>query len=225
MGMPMIIGAGVGALSSAAMGKSPFTGALLGGVSGGALGGAGGFGSGFVEGGLAPTLGLGAVAPVAGGYVPAAAATHGIVGTTGEIGSGLLASAGTNSTALTSAAGLNAAAGASSIAPNFGVPSMFDKFGFGNFSGKDYLSAGKTMMDYGNQPNTQNQQIKGNDGGITRSPFDAQSANIDTGTGISNTAPSPLPKQINKSGQIDLKSLLQANPRLVQFAPNLFGGY
>jgi len=43
----MIIGAGVGALSSAAMGKSPFTGALLGGATGGAFGGAGGFGSGF----------------------------------------------------------------------------------------------------------------------------------------------------------------------------------
>lgn len=41
MGMPMIIGAGVGALGSAAMGKSPFTGALLGGTLGG-LGGAGG---------------------------------------------------------------------------------------------------------------------------------------------------------------------------------------
>jgi hypothetical protein len=47
MGPPMLIGAGLGALSSAAMGKSPFTGALLGGVTGGAFGGAGGFGSGF----------------------------------------------------------------------------------------------------------------------------------------------------------------------------------
>jgi hypothetical protein len=52
MGMPMLIGAGVGALSSAAMGKSPLTGALLGGVTGGAFGGAGGFGSGFTQGGL-----------------------------------------------------------------------------------------------------------------------------------------------------------------------------
>jgi hypothetical protein len=43
----MLIGAGLGALSSAAMGKSPFTGALLGGATGGAFGGAGGFGSGF----------------------------------------------------------------------------------------------------------------------------------------------------------------------------------
>ena len=52
MGQAMLIGAGLGALSSAAMGKSPFTGALLGGATGGAFGGAGGFGSGFTEGGL-----------------------------------------------------------------------------------------------------------------------------------------------------------------------------
>ena len=60
--MPMIIGAGVGALGSAAMGKSPFTGALLGGAMGG-LGGAGGlFGS-------APTAGVSGLsaAPVATG--------------------------------------------------------------------------------------------------------------------------------------------------------------
>jgi hypothetical protein len=62
MGMPMIIGAGVGALSSAAMGKSPLTGALLGGVTGGAFGGAGGFGSGFSQGGL-----LSSAAPAATG--------------------------------------------------------------------------------------------------------------------------------------------------------------
>lgn len=54
MGPPMIIGAGLGALTSVAMGKSPFTGALLGGATGGMFGGAGGFGSGFGlgEGGL-----------------------------------------------------------------------------------------------------------------------------------------------------------------------------
>ena len=55
--MPMLIGAGLGAISSAAMGKSPFTGALLGGVTGGAFGGAGGFGSGFTDSGLLSSLG------------------------------------------------------------------------------------------------------------------------------------------------------------------------
>ena len=42
MGPPLLIGAGLGALTSAAMGKSPFTGALLGGATGGMFGGAGG---------------------------------------------------------------------------------------------------------------------------------------------------------------------------------------
>ena len=56
--MPMIIGAGVGALGSAAMGKSPFTGALMGGALGG-LGGAGGL---F---GAAPTAGVGGLSSVA----------------------------------------------------------------------------------------------------------------------------------------------------------------
>jgi hypothetical protein len=46
MGPPVLIGAGLGALTSAAMGKSPFTGALLGGATGGMFGGAEGlFGS------------------------------------------------------------------------------------------------------------------------------------------------------------------------------------
>lgn len=56
--MPMIIGAGVGALGSAAMGKSPIKGALLGGALGG-LGGAGGL---F---GAAPTAGVSGLSSVA----------------------------------------------------------------------------------------------------------------------------------------------------------------
>lgn len=47
MGPPLLIGAGIGAATSAAMGKNPFMGALLGGATGGMFGGAGGIGSGF----------------------------------------------------------------------------------------------------------------------------------------------------------------------------------
>jgi len=54
MGPPMLIGAGLGALSSAAMGKSPFTGALMGGALGG-LGGAGGLFGGAAGGGAGAT--------------------------------------------------------------------------------------------------------------------------------------------------------------------------
>jgi len=52
MGAPVLIGAGIGAVTSLATGRDPLTGALLGGVTGGAFGGAEGFGSGFAEGGL-----------------------------------------------------------------------------------------------------------------------------------------------------------------------------
>jgi hypothetical protein len=52
MGAPVLIGAGIGAATSLAMGKNPLQGALLGGIGGGAFGGAGGIGSGFTEGGL-----------------------------------------------------------------------------------------------------------------------------------------------------------------------------
>ena len=52
MGAPVLIGAGIGAVSSLAMGRNPLQGAILGGVTGGAFGGSTGFGSGFTEGGL-----------------------------------------------------------------------------------------------------------------------------------------------------------------------------
>ena len=72
MGPPLLIGAGLGAATSLAMGKNPFMGALLGGATGGAFGGAGGFGSGFTQGG-GLFSGLQGVAPEAvslgsGGY-------------------------------------------------------------------------------------------------------------------------------------------------------------
>ena len=73
MGPPLLIGAGLGAATSLAMGKNPFMGALLGGATGGAFGGAGGFGSGFGLGGGGFLSGLQGVAPEAvslgsGGY-------------------------------------------------------------------------------------------------------------------------------------------------------------
>lgn len=52
MGAPVLVGAGIGALSSLATGQDPLKGAALGGITGGAFGGSTGFGSGFAEGGL-----------------------------------------------------------------------------------------------------------------------------------------------------------------------------
>ena len=52
MGAPVLVGAGIGAVTSLAMGKDPLMGAAMGGLTGGAFGGSEGFASGFTEGGL-----------------------------------------------------------------------------------------------------------------------------------------------------------------------------
>lgn len=52
MGAPVLVGAGIGAATSLAMGRDPLMGAALGGISGGAFGGSEGLLSGFNEGGL-----------------------------------------------------------------------------------------------------------------------------------------------------------------------------
>lgn len=52
MGAPVLMGMGMGAVTSLAMGKDPLMGAALGGVTGGAFGGSEGLFSGFNEGGL-----------------------------------------------------------------------------------------------------------------------------------------------------------------------------
>jgi hypothetical protein len=62
---PVLVGAGIGALSSAAMGKSPFTGALLGGATGGLFGGS----ESLLGGKFADAFGQGAVGGVSKGIV------------------------------------------------------------------------------------------------------------------------------------------------------------
>jgi hypothetical protein len=81
MGPPILIGAGLGALTSAAMGKSPFTGALLGGATGGLFGGAGAAAEGAA--GTIGTNGLIGGANLTGAGVASSAAT----GATGGLGS------------------------------------------------------------------------------------------------------------------------------------------
>ena len=81
-----IIGAGIGAVTSLAMGRDPLQGALLGGIGGGVFGGAGGLGSGFTEmGGL-----FGSAVPSAAGTVATSTPTLGGLAlggaTTGAVG-------------------------------------------------------------------------------------------------------------------------------------------
>ena len=112
MGMPMIIGAGVGALGSAAMGKSPFTGALMGGALGG-LGGAGGL---F---GAAPTAGVSGLSAAA----PLATAGEIAIPSTSLLGAGTIApSMGIPASALESGIGMaGLEGGAMSAAPTMGM--------------------------------------------------------------------------------------------------------
>jgi len=95
-----LVGAGIGAVTSMAMGRDPLQGALLGGVGGGLFGGAGGIGSGFKElgasglfGSAVPSTGatVATSTPVMGGLELAGATTGAVGGATttaGTIGAG-----------------------------------------------------------------------------------------------------------------------------------------
>jgi len=133
MGMPMIIGAGVGALGSAAMGKSPFTGALMGGALGG-LGGAGGL---F---GAAPTAGVSGLSAAA----PLATAGEIAIPSTSLLGAGTIApSIGIPASALESGIGMaGLEGGAMSAAPTMGMQFAANPLA----SGLDYgIGAGNTL--------------------------------------------------------------------------------
>ena len=95
-----LVGAGIGAATSIAMGRDPLQGALLGGIGGGLFGGAGGIGSGFKElgtsglfGSAIPSTGatVATSTPVMGGLELAGATTGAVGGATttaGTIGAG-----------------------------------------------------------------------------------------------------------------------------------------
>jgi len=220
MGMPLLIGAGIGALGSAAMGKSPFTGALLGGATGGMLGGAGGL--------FGAAGGASAAAPVAGA-----------VGTTGEIGGGLLTTAGGlgggsvalpaatsgalsspsilagQGSNLTGAGMLNAgqvtpsllnSVGAGGAMTNAGAIPLTTMDRVGNYISnlpsnamdwveKNPLSAGKMALDVAT-PAPQ-QQIQPSQGQISRPNFDPSSTLV-------NVSPNVSPTSGSKRGVIDM---------------------
>lgn len=212
MGMPMLIGAGIGALGSAAMGKSPFTGALLGGVSGGAFGGGAGFGSGFTEGGLAPSLGLGSAAPAAstaGGWVaPSFANAAGIQGVNGQIGSSLLASGvSSNAIPLATQQALQSAVAAQNPASSLlggatqdGLLSQWGNTAFNAMKGNPLgtLSGANSLYS----AMTQHPQQQPVQGGGVRAGNPNMVANIPEMLQVSDVAPSILPSKESKAGQI-----------------------
>ena len=199
--MPMIIGAGVGALSSAAMGKSPFTGALLGGATGGAFGGAGGFGSGFTQGGLAPSLGLGTAGSAVGSTAPTMAASEFIspFTPTGIAGSQMM---------------------------NAGLTAPMSTGMYGTLSNyfQNPLNIGSAVAKAGTilEPNQPQQMMQPIVAPIRPSTLQQEVSATPTAA-ATNVQPSIVPTQKNKVGMVDLNTIVRRHPELVRFAPSLFG--
>lgn len=199
--MPMIIGAGVGALSSAAMGKSPFTGALLGGATGGAFGGAGGFGSGFTQGGLAPSLGLGTAGSAVGSTAPTMAASEFIspFTPTGIAGSQVM----------------NAGLTAPMSTGMMGTLSNY-------FQNPLNIGSAVTKAEGILSPNQPQQMMQPNTAPIRPSTYQQQLSTTPTPS-AADVAPHILPSSKSKVGLIDLDTLIRKNPRAAQFAQSLIG--
>ena len=246
MGMPMIIGAGVGALSSAAMGKSPFTGALLGGATGGMFGGSESLFGNPLSSLMKPTDFAGGI-PVTGGAIPSVGIN--------ELGTGAMLNSNIAQVPLENLAGSwnigqgalpattteGAFAGGIPLSTgdlagnganisrlfNYTPPTAMEKIqGAGSdllSYGKDNpLTVGKTALELATP--TPQQPIQAQTGGITR-------GNYDPSTSLFNVPPSyGLSKEevmAGKKGQIGLLSQLTdpQKVRLKQFAPSLFGDY
>ena len=199
--MPMIIGAGVGALSSAAMGKSPFTGALLGGATGGAFGGAGGFGSGFTQGGLAPSLGLGTAGSAVGSTAPTMAASEFIspFTPTGIAGSQMM----------------NAGLTAPMSTGMYGTLSNY-------FQNPLNIGSAVTKAEGILSPNQPQQMMQPNVAPIRPSTYQQQMSATPTAA-ATDVNPHILPSQKSKVGLVDLDTLIRKNPRAAQFAQSLIG--
>lgn len=222
MGMPVLIGAGVGALGSAAMGKSPLTGALMGGALGG-LGGAGGlFGDAAKTGGVlgtgtgglleglqgvsaaAPSLGSGGYAALASQAAPTAVVANVPAGFTslgGEIGPSFMSGPG-----ITTASG-QVASGAIPLTGMDKALGAINKITapFENFAMENPMLArvggniaANQVMDT-MQPTPQQPVPQ---------PLPVNRPNFDPSSTLINVAPSPTPSSVNKTGMIDLKTTM-----------------
>jgi hypothetical protein len=239
----MIIGAGVGALSSAAMGKSPFTGALLGGATGGMFGGTEGLFGGTVANGTGTGIQLTqplveegfntALAPsVVGGSGGA-----GITGLGNQLGGagikGLGSLGGSAGITGLNNMGVDSLSLLDSSRLAYNTPLSFgEKLSNMGSSGYSYLkdnpstalSGVNTISNLSNQEKQTEQQrlnearVKGEQA-IQRKPFDASSV-------IAATPSYGLSKEeiaMGKMGQIASKAKLNDEDKLRQFYTSLIG--
>lgn len=245
MGPPILVGAGLGALTSAAMGKSPFTGALLGGATGGMFGGAEGlFGSAaasgtgtgiqltqapIVEGlttSLAPTVVGGSGAAGITGLGTKALGGAGITGL-GSLGGGGAAITGLNNMGVDSLSLLDSSRLAYNTPLSFGEKlSNLGSSGYSYvkdnpataLSGVNSISNASAQAEQAKQQRL-NEAVSTGTQPIQRKPFDASSV-------IAATPSYGLSKEevaMGKMGQIASKARLNDEDKLRQFYTSLIG--
>lgn len=251
---PILIGAGVGALTSAATGQNPFTGALLGGATGGVFGGS----ESLLGGKIASAFGEGAVGGVSKGIVaPIGEAAKNVssVGIQGlgqsvasnidkiplgqlddfagtfNVGQSSLGSRIPLSTGdLAGGAGNNVLGANMSKLFNYTPPTALEKIqGLGtdaySWAKDNPLSAGSIGLK---GIELANQPPKPVD---TSAQRPIKQGTYEGGAGIqmptpaaTGVSPTILPVRPNKTGQIALDSVVQKHPELIQLYPSLFGG-
>jgi hypothetical protein len=251
---PILVGAGVGALSSAAMGKSPFTGALLGGATGGLFGGsesllgskfADAFGQGAVGG-----VSKGIVAPV-GELAKQGVSSVGVqnigqfanplANVTDDLGASLTGKIGISSSGMPSTGiplstgdlaggvGNNALTANMSKLFNYTPPTAFEKIqGVGTdaytWAKDNPLSAGNIGLKGFELANQPPKPVDTSAQRPVRQGTYEGGAGVQLTPAASNVSPQILPVKPNKTGQIALDSVVQKHPELINLYPNLFGG-
>lgn len=250
---PILIGAGVGALTSAATGQNPFTGALLGGATGGVFGGS----ESLLGGKFASALGEGAAGGVSKGIVaPIGEAAKNVssVGIQGlgqsvasnidkiplgqlddfagafnvgqsSLGSGIPLSTGD----LAGGAGNNVLGANMSKLFNYTPPTALEKIqGLGtdaySWAKDNPLSAGNIGLKGIELANQPPTPVDTSGQRPVRQGTYEGGAGVQLTPAASNVSPTILPVKPNKTGQIALDSVVQRHPELIELYPNLFGG-
>ena len=257
---PVLIGAGIGALGSAVQGKSPLTGALLGGATGGLFGGS----ESLLGGKIAGAFGQGAVGGAAQGITAAtgeaakqAIPSIGIQGLGQNVGQNLASNAvgslddiagswaiGKGALPATTTTGAyaggiplstsNLSGGASGLSLdamnpaklfNYTDPTMMDKVqGFGqdaySWAKNNPLSAGGFAVKGVEAATAQPQIDKSGQQPIRQGQFQGYTPTASA----SRVAPQITPVPVNKTGMLQLDTVVAQNPELRKLYPDLFGG-
>ncbi len=257
---PILIGAGIGALGSAVQGKSPLTGALLGGATGGLFGGS----ESLLGGKIAGAFGQGATSGVANGITAATgeAAKQAIpsVGIQGlgqsvasnidkiplgqlddfagafnvgksSLGSGIPVSAGdltrgVTGTTSTGTYQIPLESINTSKLFNYTDPTMMDKVqGFGqdaySWAKSNPLSAGGFALKGVEAINAPPEKVNTS---AQRPVTQGQFQGYTPTAAASRVAPQIVPVPINKTGMLQLDTVVAQNPELRKLYPDLFGG-